>query len=61
MHTRGEVVTDPMTKEKVTLPAEEAGTLMIFKAFDKVSYGVVMTATNVLSIGDTVLSPDVEY
>ena len=60
VYARGETITDPLTKKKITLPAEEAGTLMIFKTFDKVSYGLVMTATNILSIGDTVRSPDVE-
>ncbi len=60
VYTRGEAIVDPITKEKISLPAEEAGTLMIFKTFEKVSYGLVMTATNVLSIGDTIRSPDSE-
>ncbi|WP_028468258.1 LysM peptidoglycan-binding domain-containing protein [Neptunomonas japonica] len=58
--TRGETIKDPLTKEKVTLPAEEAGTLMVFKTYEKVSYGLIMTATNVLSIGDTIRSPDAD-
>jgi hypothetical protein len=56
--TRGETIRDPLTKEKVTLPAEKAGTLMVFKTYEKVSYGLIMTATDVLSIGDMVHSPD---
>jgi hypothetical protein len=58
--SRGETIRDPLTKEKVTLPAEKAGTLMIFKTYEKVSYGLIMTATDVLSIGDTVRSPDAD-
>ena len=58
--TRGETIKDPITKESVTLPAEDAGALMVFKTYDKVSYALVMTATNVLSIGDIVRSPDAD-
>lgn len=55
--TRGETVADPVTNEVVQLPMEEAGSLMVFKAYEKVSYGLVMTATNVLAVGDIIKSP----
>ncbi|SIS40552.1 LysM peptidoglycan-binding domain-containing protein [Neptunomonas antarctica] len=58
VYTKGETITDPVTQEEITLPSEEAGTLMVFKTFEKVSYGLVMTATNVLSVGDSLRSPD---
>lgn len=60
VYTKGETIKDPVTQEMVTLPSEEAGTLMVFKAFDKVSYAVVMTARNVMSVGDRIRSPDSE-
>ena len=54
---RGETVKDPVTGEEVNLPAERAGEVMIFKVFDKVSYGLVMKATNVLAVGDHLQAP----
>ncbi|MBV1789310.1 LysM peptidoglycan-binding domain-containing protein [Marinobacterium sp. D7] len=54
---KGETVKDPVTEEMITLPSEKAGTLMVFKVFDKVSYGLVMRATNVISVGDSLQSP----
>ncbi|GGC10452.1 hypothetical protein GCM10011352_41180 [Marinobacterium zhoushanense] len=54
---KGETVKDPVTEEMITLPSEKAGTLMVFKVFDKVSYGLVMRASNVISVGDSLKSP----
>ena len=54
---RGELMTDPVTLEKVYLPAERSGVVMIFKVFERVSYGLVMQSDNVVSIGDMVVSP----
>ncbi len=56
--TKGETLKDPITKEPVQLPSEEAGTLMVFKTYEKVSYALVMTATNVISIGDQLRAAD---
>ena len=41
----------------VTLPGERAGLLMIFRTFDKVSYGLIMEATRAIHLGDTVGNP----
>lgn len=57
VYNRGEVVNDPVTNETITLPSERAGELMVFRVFNKVSYGLVMRATNVISVGDKLLSP----
>ncbi|RTE65451.1 LysM domain-containing protein [Amphritea opalescens] len=54
----GEVLKDPLTNELITLPTEESGMLMIFKAYDKVSYALILKATDIVSIGDEVHSPE---
>jgi hypothetical protein len=41
----------------VTLPEERTGTLLIFKVFDRVSYGLVIGASDLIQVGDIVRSP----
>ena len=43
--------------DKVKLPNERSGLLMIFRTFDKVSYGLVMDSTNVIRMHDLVTTP----
>jgi len=43
--------------EKVTLPDEMAGTIMIFKVYDRIGYGLVMVATSDIHILDAVRNP----
>ncbi|MDO6562351.1 LysM peptidoglycan-binding domain-containing protein [Amphritea sp. 1_MG-2023] len=54
----GEVLKDPLTKELISLPSEKSGLLMVFKAYDKISYALILKATDVVSIGDEVRNPD---
>jgi hypothetical protein len=42
---------------RVTLPDEEAGTLMVFKVYDRIGYGLVMEATQAIHIHDAVRNP----
>ncbi len=42
---------------KVRLPDEPTGTFMVFKAFDRISYGLIMEAQNIISVQDKVESP----
>jgi hypothetical protein len=42
---------------KVKLPDERAGTLLIFKSYDRVSYGLVVGAANVIHVQDVVHNP----
>lgn len=57
VYKKGEMVKDPVTGDQVKLPDERAGELMIFRAFDRVSYGLVLRATNVISVGDRLRQP----
>ena len=54
---RGEEVTDYIAKEKINLPNEQAGLLMIFRAFEKMSYGLVIKAERPLAVNDIVKNP----
>jgi len=46
------------SSEWVTLPDEKAGLLMIFRSFDRVSYGIVMKANQAIHINDLVTNPE---
>ena len=53
----GEEVEDRFGGGKVILPEEEAGTVMVFKTFDRISYGLVMEATQAIHVHDTIRNP----
>ncbi len=63
IYQKGRVVEDRIAKERgdevttVTLPEERAGELMVFRTFDKVSLGLVMTATRPIHILDIAKNP----
>ena len=48
--------TDPFVKS-VQLPSERAGMFMVFKTYAKLSYGLVMSATSEIHVGDRVKNP----
>jgi hypothetical protein len=41
----------------VKLPAEAAGTLLVFRVYERVSYALVASETTPLSVGDRVVTP----
>jgi hypothetical protein len=41
----------------VTLPEEQAGTIMVFKVFDRIGYGLVMEATSDIHVLDSIRNP----
>lgn len=49
---------DSFGDAKVRLPDEQAGTVMVFKTYDRISYGLVMHATQALHVHDFVRNPD---
>jgi len=54
---RGDRVRDPLTNERLQLPEEQAGLMMIFRVFDKAAYGLILEADLPMSVGDQVRSP----
>lgn len=57
VYKKGGIVQDPYTKEKIELPADRAGVLMVFRTFEKMSYGLVLKALRPLSLMDEVRNP----
>jgi hypothetical protein len=63
---RGELVHDQFARtpwekdpfgKMVRLPYERAGTLIVFKVFDRVSYGLVIGASGPMQVADRVYNP----
>lgn len=48
---------DPDFAPRVKLPDERAATLLVFKSYPRLSFALVVTATNTLGIGDTFENP----
>ena len=60
-YTQGDRVMDrfdPRATGRIQLPDERSGLLMVFRAFDHVSYGVVLESTNVIKKNDVVSTPN---
>ena len=57
IYKRGAIVRDRIKRDRVQLPAERAGLLMIFRSFDKMSYGLVLETEEPLRISDLVQNP----
>ncbi len=53
----GEVVKDHIQNQTLQLPDERAGLMMIFRTFEKMSFGIVLKADRPLYIGDKVHKP----
>ena len=57
IYKTGETVRDRITGEQVKIPDERAGLLMIFRTYDKLSYGLVLGASRSLEVLDKVRNP----
>jgi nucleoid-associated protein YgaU len=57
IYRKGENVYDPVAKELVQLPDEKAGLIMFFKVQEKLSYAIVLTVDQDVSVGAPVLMP----
>lgn len=54
----GESVTDPISDERVQMPYVDAGTIIVFRTFEKVSYGLIIRATLPIYPNDLATNPD---
>jgi len=57
VYKAGQVTRDKIANDTVKLPDEKAGLLMVFRTFEKLSYGLVLEADRPLSISDLVRNP----
>lgn len=55
---QGEIVTDPKTKERIQLPGQRIGQVMVFKTFDQFSYGYVLSSKLPIKVGANLVAPD---
>lgn len=57
VYRKGEEIRDRNTSELIRLPSERAGVLIVFRTFEKVSYGLILKADRVLKVLDEVVNP----
>jgi hypothetical protein len=58
---KGKLIPDPFhinKNELVKLPDEEAGIVLVFRTFERVSYALIMTASRNISVFDLVQTPE---
>ncbi|GMQ90704.1 MAG: LysM peptidoglycan-binding domain-containing protein [Gammaproteobacteria bacterium] len=48
---------DPVKKKLYRIPDEQSGIIMLFRVYKKVSYALVMSATQPIRLNDTVVTP----
>ena len=57
IYKTGEVVRDEVTTDLVQLPDQRSGLLMVFRTFNKMSYGLVLNSSRPLAVTDKVKNP----
>lgn len=55
--SKGEVVKDPNTNELLQLPDQRRGIMMVFRTFEKVSYGLILRSSAPMQVFDAVRNP----
>ena len=54
---RGDLVKDRIASERIRLPDERIGLLMVFYTYEKMSFGLIMEADRQVDIGDLLSNP----
>lgn len=57
IYKAGEKIKDRIAGDTVVLPPERIGLMMVFRTFDKMSFGLVLSAQRPFNVGDLVRSP----
>jgi hypothetical protein len=60
VYQAGKLIPDTVSKDRkdtVRLPDEKAGTMMVFRTFDKLSYALIMTSSTNMHVNDIVRNP----
>ncbi len=57
VYQKGQITTDPKTGEKIQLPSERVGLVMIFSTFERVSYAFVLESELPIKVADEIRSP----
>ena len=57
IYRRGALARDRFANETIRLPSERAGLLMVFRTFEKLSYGLVLITERPLAVYDEVRNP----
>lgn len=57
VYQKGQVITDPKTREEIRLPSERVGLVMIFRAFNRISYAYVLESSLPIKADDEIRSP----
>ena len=57
VYKRGALTKDRVANQTIQLPSERAGLLMVFRVFDKLSYGLVLETERALAVYDEVRNP----
>jgi nucleoid-associated protein YgaU len=57
IYKSGNIARDRVNRERVRLPSERAGLMMVFRSFDKMAYGLVLETEEPLRVGDVVQKP----
>ena len=50
-------IRDPDTRDWLSIPAERAGTMMLFAVYEKASFGLILGANQPLAVGDELTNP----
>ena len=57
VYQRGELARDIVGGKNIQLPSERAGLLMVFRSFERMSYGLVLRTERPLAVGDEIRNP----